>query len=366
MGLTSLLASRAVRVAHVLLVEAPGSSRTRMAAEKAITGRGWQLATSPADADVLLTCGDPGEELESASNRAWDQMPGPRVWVTARSSDAVPAALDSAKSQLLDDRAQRIEAGKRRAGPPEPDDVAPMGTTRADDDDDDAAADMDDMDMDMDGDMDMDMSPGGIALAEDGPDTDGLDLDVLHIPLGPVLPHWPAGLALDCTVQGDLIMAADARWIDADQAVTEADDADPRWFAALQCDAAARLLGVAGWDAAASAARQIRDGVVDGDAADLCTGRMHALSARVSRSRILWWSLRSITVPGDEGVAVEVRTLAAQWLAAAVSALEGRPAQPAERVAVSELGTLVTGLDLASARIVVAALAPRLTVMSDA
>src|SRR5699024_11402590 len=42
----------------------------------------------------------------------------------------------------------------------------------------------------------MDMAPEGISLAQGGQDRDGLEMDVLHLPLGPVLPFWPAGLVL--------------------------------------------------------------------------------------------------------------------------------------------------------------------------
>ncbi|MGB7364245.1 MAG: hypothetical protein WA931_14535 [Rhodococcus sp. (in: high G+C Gram-positive bacteria)] len=338
MGLRELLAARAVRVAHVLVVEVPGAARTRIAAENEINRRGWQLATSPADADLLLTCGAPGTQLESVLTRVWDQMPGPRARVTALSSDEVAGAIDSAKSELLDDRTQRGDAGERSTEAPDLDDTH----------------------------GEMDMAPGGIALADDGADTDGLHLDVLHIPLGPVMPHWPAGLVLDCTVQGDLIMGAQSRWIDTDRLATDTDDADPRWFAALRCDAVARLLGVAGWDAAADKARRIRDGVVDGDAADLCTERMQRLATRVSRNRILRWSLRGITVPGDDGAAVEVHDLPAHWLASAAAALGGAATETTASFDAEELGSLVTCLDLATARTVVAALAPRLSVMSDA
>src|SRR5699024_10599404 len=62
---------------------------------------------------------------------------------------------------------------------------------------------------------DMDMAPAGIPLAEGGEDRDGLEMDVLHLPLGPVLPFWPAGLVLHCSLQGDVVVDATASVIDA-------------------------------------------------------------------------------------------------------------------------------------------------------
>src|SRR5699024_5964325 len=60
----------------------------------------------------------------------------------------------------------------------------------------------------------MDMAPGGIPLAQGGEDRDGLEMDVLHLALGPVLPFWPAGLVLRCSLQGDVVVDAEAAVID--------------------------------------------------------------------------------------------------------------------------------------------------------
>jgi len=53
-----------------------------------------------------------------------------------------------------------------------------------------------------------DMKPGGLAMAKRAEDRDGLKLDVLHVPLGPILYAWPAGLYLETTMQGDVIQDA--------------------------------------------------------------------------------------------------------------------------------------------------------------
>ncbi|MEO7752809.1 MAG: hypothetical protein ABIS35_05295, partial [Terracoccus sp.] len=79
MGLSDRLAARAVASSHVLLVEVPGSWRTRYAVERAIGARGWRLAESPADADALVVVGAPGDQLAEVIDRVWAQLPGPRA-----------------------------------------------------------------------------------------------------------------------------------------------------------------------------------------------------------------------------------------------------------------------------------------------
>ena len=50
----------------------------------------------------------------------------------------------------------------------------------------------------------------GLPMADRGEDRDGLKLDQLHVPLGPVLPDWPAGLVVRVTLQGDVVQHAEA------------------------------------------------------------------------------------------------------------------------------------------------------------
>ena len=57
MGLRMALAKVAARRAHVLVVEATGQWQVRAAVERAVLEKGWSLASSPADADVLAVCG---------------------------------------------------------------------------------------------------------------------------------------------------------------------------------------------------------------------------------------------------------------------------------------------------------------------
>lgn len=73
--------------------------------------------------------------------------------------------------------------------------------------------DMDHGDMDH---GDMEMAPSGIPLAEGAQDRDGLEMDVLHLGLGPVLAHWPAGVRLRCVLSGDVVTEATVALLDAE------------------------------------------------------------------------------------------------------------------------------------------------------
>ncbi len=117
MGLTSLLARLAGARLHVLLVEPPGHLPTRVAAERAVADRGWVLAATPAEADVLLLLGTPGPELRAAADRLHDAMPGPRARIDAATPAEIAGALDTAARMLSDGPAQRTDAQERSAAP---------------------------------------------------------------------------------------------------------------------------------------------------------------------------------------------------------------------------------------------------------
>jgi hypothetical protein len=343
----------------VLVVEVPGHWTTRVNLERAIRERGWHRALSPADADVLLVCGVPGAELAAAVDRVWEQMPGPRVRFDVLDAADAEAALDRARDALLDASSLREDARTR--------------TTEPDMD----HGDMDHGDMDH-GDMDhgdMDMSPGGIALAGGGEDRDGLEMDVLHLPLGPVLPAWPAGLVLRTTLQGDVIVAAEVEQLQAapsNEPSTQPTSPRPL-TAAVRLDNAARLLALAGWQAAASQAERVRDAAMAGESTDRVRDDAVALLRRVARSRMLRWSLRRVRPVDDSDLAdhawpswwagdVHDRLLAG--LDRAVSVLSDgespeewtRPDEEPAPDLSAALPELVTGLDLATARLVVASL----------
>ncbi|WP_206330526.1 hypothetical protein [Modestobacter sp. KNN46-3] len=372
------LSRLAARRTAVLAVEVPGWGRTRCALEEHVRHRGWRLAGSPADADLLVVCGRPGARLTAAVDHVWSQLPGPRARAEVTTAVDVPAVLDRAAAELADGAAQRRDAADRPADP-EPGTTATgdgdMGDTDMDDDSDDDGmgdhdmgdmdhgdmdhGDMDHGDMDhgdMDhGDMDMPM-PGGIGLAGGGDDDqltdpDALDLDVLHVPLGPVLPHWPAGLLLHTTLQGDLVVAARAEvLLPADDSPT---DAPVHGTPAGRWDAVATLLALAGWDDAATRAARVRDALLAGGQPPAA----ERLARRIIRSRLLRWSLRGLGRLPEGDAHDRLR----HWL----EGTEQR--RSTELTAVAEL---VTGLDLATARLVVASLdldtADRVTVPVEA
>ena len=270
MGLSGWLAARAVSSAHVLVVEVPGWWRTRAAVERRLAERGWRTALSPADADVLLVCGHPGPELRDVLDRVVGPAPRPAARAAVDAPSGVDAALGAAAGELLDGPGQLADARDRSRTAADP--------TPADDR----------------GDTDHgDVAPAGVPLADGGPDRDGLGLDVLHVPLGPVLPWWPAGLVLHCELQGDVVTGAAAHVLGAAAPPPEpAGTAGER--AARRCDGAARVLAVAGWDDAATTAAGVRDALLAGAQAAPVARRLDRLASRVARSRTLRWQLRGL------------------------------------------------------------------------
>ncbi|WP_262491030.1 hypothetical protein [Mycobacterium simiae] len=361
-----LLARCAVRRAHVLTVEAPGRWLVRAEVERAVRARGWCLATSPADADVLAVCGTPGPELARAVERVWDQLPGPRVRVELRAPKAVASGLDRALVELVDTDGHRRDACARAHFSEMSDEHGHAGRH----------------DEKMHGGMDhgahhdsdhgAGRAPAGIALAEGGEDRDGLEMDVLHLRLGPVLCHWPAGLVLRCALHGDVLVDAQAWLVDdnSQDAMPGSRDGDnAALLAARQCDHACDLLMLAGWPWAAATARQARDALMNRPTQDRGRRLIDHLHRRLGRSPMLRWSLRdlaSLTVEdcnelqlpawlaGDCYDRLLTRVDMARRLLWDPSAPRHFHAASAEVVAA--LPGLVSGLDLATARLVIASL----------
>ena len=198
----------------------------------------------------------------------------------------------------------------------------------------------------------------GLPMAEVGPDRDGLTLDRLHVPLGPVLPDWPAGLVVRVTLQGDVIQEASAEVLDAGHTVPF------EWpsAAARELDGLARFLGVAGWPSAAGEARRLRDVFLAGEREP---AGVASLLRRIRRSRTLRWLIKGIPA-GPTNVAA----LLATRMTALEAALHGAPSpepqqggfppvQPQEsHLAAARVGDLLVGAELAVARLIVAAVGP--------
>jgi len=358
MGLTDRLARAAVRRPHVLLVPVPGQRPLRWAAEDALDELGWARAASPAEADVLLCCGDPGRDLAEHVEVAWEGMPGPRARAVAATTDEVEPALRAAVRELADVRDQRQDARTRTAARlsaadrgdaaaephAEPHDehaMSPDEPARSPDD----AAEMDHDGMDMadaemagmDHSMHMDMGmdlPGGLVMADRVEDRDGLRLEGLNLSLGPLLPGWPAGLRLDVLLSGDVITRADVVRLDP-----RPDPPAPPALLAL--DALAVLLEATGWSEGALRARRARAAAGSGPATD-------DLLRRLRRARLLRWSLRGLPAPGGGDLVDHLDRL--------VAAVRDEPGLPAADDA--QLAVDVVGLDLGTAALVVAAHAP--------
>ncbi len=389
--------------------------------------RGWSLAFAPADADVLIVCGEPGPRLAEAVELVWNQLPGPRVRVDVREYGDAARRLDDAHAALLDAASHRHDAQHRPAGPdllralPESssdnhgvhegkDHGAHEGMDHSahgghgemehgahEGRDYGAHAGMDHsvheghgemdhgahegmdhgaheghgemdhgahegMDHGAHGGMDhsahgghggMDMSPGGIPLARGGEDRDGLEMDVLNVRLGPVLPYWPAGLVLRCSLQGDVITAADAELVDPARNLDAPPDSRVR-----SLDNAVSLLALAGWDDAAAQARRVRDTVLERGWSDVATAGLHRLRRKVRRSWLLRWSLRDVAelsgqevrywgLPSDAVGDAYDRLL--RMLDRAASDAGQERSYPIE-----SLAQAVTGRDLATARLALA------------
>lgn len=379
---------------HLLLAEVPGGTPVRHAVERHARARGWPLADGPSDADVLVVCGTAGGALQEAVETTWQAMPGPRVRVELTEPADVPARLAQALTGLADPAAQRADAAQRPAGVP--DDDTPEAEAEQDrpDHGDADGGEPDHGDMQ----MDMDMSlPGGLVMADRAADRDGLTLDVLHLRLGPFLPAWPAGLALDVVLQGDVVQSADVHTYDVPGArsawaAAPALEVDDRrlLLAASHLDSAGRLLQLAGWAAAAEQAARLRDDALAGGPAPELEGQVHRLRTRVSRSWSLRWGLRGLGVLraadaarfGVTGPALRAdgdaldRLL--QWLFETEQTLDGggRPDQGPHGRAVDDraptaalldaLSSLVTGLEVAGVRLVVASLDPDVAELSSA
>lgn len=296
---------------------------------------------SPADADLLAVCGEPRPRLGEAIELVWHQMPGPRVRVDVADPEQVETALDEARARLLDTEQHRHDAHTRPAAA----NLVPGNEE------------MDHESMDHGGHGDMEIAPGGIALAQGGEDRDGLGMDVLNLRLGPVLPHWPAGLVLRCALQGDVITEAQAEYLDAE---IRQRDAGPATGPARTLDNIVSLVALAGWDDAAAEARRIRDAMLEGgDRAT--TVRFDRLRRRVTRSGILRWSLRGVRPLGHEdlerhGLPSHLAGDTYTRLLGMLDRADDDNGPVTAAFPIEKLPYLVAGLDVAAARLVVASL----------
>ena len=275
MGLTASLALLRV---HVLVVELPGRPLLRLRAEAAVRARGWVVTAEPEDADLVLVCGDPRAEVVEAVDALWGRVPVPRARRTVRAEEGLAEALDSAARVLRDDALQREAAAT------------------------------------------------AVPAAEPRPGTR----------FGPLLPHWPAGLIVECALDDrGRVAAAGVRRLAAEQ---EEDPAGLRSFVLPVADAA-RLLRLVGWPALALRLDRVVDLALTGTAPDRLSRRLLGVARAVRRSETLRWVQRR------EGSGVEVVPRVLALLHAAAERRD--PPAPAAR--------RLLGRDAAAVPLVVAA-----------
>lgn len=327
MDLTGVLLRCGAARPHVLTATLPGGTAVRLAVEEQLRRRGWPEALSPADADVLAVAGTAAADIGGALEQVWAAIPAPRARADASHPGEVAAALDAARAELGSaDRRRHTAADRHRdaggagghsqgadqhatrdgghtdsMGGGEGHDMSAMGMP---------GTEMPDMEMAGMGMAGMGM-PAGLPMARLGADRDGLKLDRLHVPLGPFLPDWPAGLVVRVTIQGDVVQQAEVTalgaaqgggsfwaepWLRAAAGEPVTTGMAARRRAAAHLDSLGRLLAVAGWGGAAVSARRLRDATLSGVPASRLRPGISRLARRVTRSRVLAWSTRGIGV----------------------------------------------------------------------
>ncbi|MFH9060642.1 hypothetical protein ACH4GM_05375 [Streptomyces coeruleorubidus] len=435
----------------VLAVTLPGATELRLEAEAEVRRRGWPVAGAPAAADLLVVCGIPAPQDAAWLDRIERSMPEPAVRIVVGESGQVAHALGRARRDLtdravtprgghMDDRSE-VPPGEHRdheygeheghgdehghgahhdSSPPaasdgQGHDAHGMGhshddhATRSGQEEhgshqpDDHAAHMDHMGHDMHAMGEV----AGLPMAERADDRDELRLDQLHVPFGPALSDWPAGLILRLSLQGDVVQGVevdhlpvaaghrppfwDEPWLRAahGEEVTRGDAVRRRCAAHL--DSAGRLLAVVGWDDVAMRCRRLRDELLSGASREGIGGDLRRTVYRVGRSRALRWSIAGLgELPADRARAAGVTgpALAAdgdvydrllRWLSEVERGLEElhdtRPLAPDDRTGprgrldgpqppsqalLDVLPELLTGAEFACARIIVASLDPDL------
>ncbi|WP_245909094.1 hypothetical protein [Mycobacterium neglectum] len=424
MDLNRWLAKYAARRAHVFIAEVPGNWVLRAAVQDLIAARAWRQAVSPADADVLAVCGTADDDLLDLIDRIWDQLPGPRARVDILDVSPASPELDRAVGVLIDVKRQRTDA-RDRVRSPEPirhHDPGPQGHHMPDsgqgngaghqhvklgggpphgsshlqhpeesrepadhdayehhhhdahgshaEQDEHGGHDMGHSSHDHMDHGDMNMAPAGIALAQGGEDRDGLEMDELHLRLGPFLAYWPAGLVLRCALQGDVITAAQAQLMGAGHGEQPRSPLANSREAARQADHLVDLLVLAGWPRAAARARRLRERLLNDPVDDSAAQKqVAALATLVRRSRVLRWALRDLApIAVDDidqyGLPASLGGDTYDRLLTRLDVVQGLIRHEADTPRLHMpwsaiehmLPTLVEGLDVATARLVIAGL----------
>ena len=387
-----------------LVATTPGGIGARLAVERVIRERGWRVAASPAEANILVVAGPITRQMQPYVQQVWSLVPAPRVRVDVDTAAAAWAELDAATRTLRDAGQQREQAvrasqdthetpgheqheheghegdgdsGQSEHGQHE----QHSGEHDQHEESDDQGHNHHGHDM---GDMEM---PGGVPMADRAEDRDGLMLDQLHVPLGPLLPEWPAGLVIRTTLQGDVIQEATAEVVGLDGAPLEpfwTDRSSPpveaaRRVAARRLDSCAKLLSIAGWPDASSQARVLRDQALRGEHVTETAKSFAQWARHVRRSRMLRWSLTGVGATPDDpstppALGDDALTRLHTWIASASAAFDQSKlaevheseldgAQEAQWT-LAVLPALLEGQELANARLLVASLDPDLETLT--
>ena len=386
-----------------LVVTLPGGTESRLAVERETRERGWLPANSPAEANMLIVAGPTTSTAEPYIEQVWQQLPAPRTRANIPTPTTAKPTLDTAATTLRNTPHQRRESrtqpprvprsdtpscgfvptsqgqgahadhsghhtvghsGHHTVGHSEHDKPSHSGHHTVGHSEHDKPShsghhtvghsghDMADHSSHvMAGHSGHDMAgtamPGDIPMADRAEDRDGLMLDHLHLPLGPLLPDWPAGLIVRTTLQGDVIQHATVETLPSHP--------HPFWHEtpAAALDSCARLLSVAGWADAATTARRLRDAALLGNTEQVATW-----AKRVRRSRTLRWLLTDVgTTPNNPTTPPELRGDA---LARLHRWLELPPRTDSTQWTLDNLPALLEGTELATARLIVASLDPDL------
>jgi len=209
----------------------------RLNVESWLHEKNWRESNSPASTDILIVCGQADEEMTNAIARIQCILPKPAATILFSKDNEpnhlqadvyadgndIKSALNNARLRLWQDREPSLtpimeddnheehtngnhnhshkeeEKPEENQGHEKHSHHKNGGNSKGHKQEDEGH---DEHDHD-------DMKPGGLPMAERGEDRDGLKLDVLHIPMGPILYAWPAGLQLNVSMQGDVIQEAE-------------------------------------------------------------------------------------------------------------------------------------------------------------
>ncbi|GAA2675917.1 hypothetical protein GCM10010400_43070 [Streptomyces aculeolatus] len=309
MGLRTALSRIATRRPAVLLAVHPGGTQARLAVEAGLRRRGWPVAASPAAASGLLVVGAGGPADGAWVDALWGQIPYPK----ARSAVAGPSGVETALDALVRPVAAPAGGGHDEGGGHEGhrgheghEGQEGHGGRQGHgshhgQDSQDSAGHQHHGGHGGHGASHSHIGPvAGLPMAERADDRDGLRLDRLHLPLGPGLTDWPAGLVLDVALQGDVVQRAAVRtvpppdgglpywdepWLRAARGEDVRRGTAARRCCAAHLDSVGRLLAVSGWPDPAARAPRLRDAVLGGAPVRAWGAELGRLARRVRGSR---------------------------------------------------------------------------------